>query len=68
LLLVYTNMLQINRDKTGLLLSYAQFCCGEYMKASKDSASKGGMLDLASFVEFARNYRWAQREVWCDSL
>jgi hypothetical protein len=50
-------LLQINRDKTNLLLAYAQFCCGEYMKASKDTASEGGMLDLASFVEFARNYR-----------
>jgi hypothetical protein len=50
---------QINRDNTSLLLAYAQFCCGEYMKANKDTASEGGMLDLASFVEFARNYRWA---------
>eukprot|EP00883_Tetradesmus_obliquus_P009381 jgi/Sobl393_1/2054/SZX61184.1 len=52
---------QVDRDKAGLLLAYAQFCCGEYLKASKDAAGQGGMLDLASFVEFARNYRSAVR-------
>ncbi|WIA11004.1 hypothetical protein OEZ85_011161 [Tetradesmus obliquus] len=52
---------QVHSDKAGLLLAYAQFCCGEYLKASKDAAGQGGMLDLASFVEFARNYRSAVR-------